>query len=106
MSKHKHGIVNLDNMTIKIQFDINDTCQLIKIPTFSYSYKEVESLGDGWYGSNKETIHTTQENAYLVLHNKIPLGWIVATENGRVYLMGKNSNKFIKKYTQNYHIPE
>jgi len=102
MQKIKHGIVNLDNMTIKMQFDINDTCQLIKIPSFNYSYTERESLGGGWYGSDKERFHAVQNNAYLVVYKEKPLGYIVAAENGRAYIMGKNSNKFIKRFCENY----
>jgi hypothetical protein len=100
--KMKNGIANLQDMTIKIQFDINATCKLIKIPTFNYSYKERESLGGGWYGSSKETVNATQENAYLVLHEDKPIGFIVTAQNGRVYIQGKNSNKFIKKYIADF----
>lgn len=96
--KQKHGFVNLEKMEIRIDFNINTNCKLVKIPPFNYSYTERESLGNGWYRSSKETINATQENAYLVLHDEVIIGFVVATKNERDYLQGKNSNKFIKKY--------
>jgi len=68
------------------------------LPPYDFSYKERECLGGGWYGSSKETINIRQENAYLVIHNNNPIGFIVATKNGRVYIQGKNSQKFVKNY--------
>lgn len=96
--KLKHGYVNLTELTIKIQFNINSTCILEKIPPFNYTYYERESLGNGWYGQNKEPIHKRQENSYLVYNNNVIIGYIVTNTNGIAYLQGKNSNKYIKKY--------
>ncbi len=96
----KQGTVNLDKMI----FCVGDVkYKLVKIPTFNYSYKEKECLGGGWYGSGKETIHAVQENAFLCVdENNNPGGFVVATKNGRAFLQGKNSNKFIKKYIAKY----
>ena len=96
--KIKHGIVNLEEMHINIQFDINKKCPLVKLPTYTQTWYEKESLGNGWYGSNKEKITCVQDNAYLVLNNEKPIGFIITKTNGRVYLQGKNSDLFIKNY--------
>lgn len=97
------GMVNLQDLTIKIQFHINDFCKLVKLPTYTYSYKERECLGNGWYGASCETITKQQENAYLVIHNDKAIGYIIATENGRYYLSRIKSEKFIENYANKHY---
>ena len=88
-----HGYANITDLTIRIQFHINAVCSLIKIPQYGYSYKERESLGNGWYSDSKTTVTAIQNNDYLVVLDNKVLGKICATENGRCQLQGKNSFK-------------
>ncbi len=88
--KIRHGKVNLEKLEIYIQFDINSVCTLQKVPPFNMHITEKECLGNGWYGSNKETTTYQQENAYIVLNNNNPIGFIIAKKDGISYVMGKN----------------
>ena len=99
--KVRHGIVNLEKLEIRIQFDINSVCKIQRVPKFNRHIVERECLGNGWYGSNKETTTISEENAYIVLHNDSPIGFIITKQNGVSYIMGKNSNNFIKNYCKN-----
>lgn len=96
--KRLHGYANLEKLEIRIDFHINKKCQLLKLPNHNRSYMERECLGNGWYGSSKEKVTYIEENAYLVLNDNVPIGYIIAKEKGRYYLIGKNDNNFIKGY--------
>ena len=93
MPKILHGKVNLEDLTIYIQFHINDKCQLIKLPDYNITYSERESLGNGWYGNDKTKITKTVTNAYLVKHNNTFLGHIVNCTNNETYYLDKRDLK-------------
>ena len=100
----KQGYVNKETLEITL---MESKClpkeklqgHLIHIPTFNYSYKEKESLGNGWYSSDGETIHTSCDNAYLVIINNECIGYVFVNKSDRKVILqtlSKNNKVFYK----------
>ena len=101
----KSGIVDLDTLTIKFGGAFSKpenifTANLIKIPDYTFSYKERESLGGGWYGG-METVTSHEKYLYAVVHNNIFRGFVRAygdDSKQNVFLLDKKIHKFVYKF--------
>lgn len=78
----KQGVFDKQNMLIHIGGVLSKPeniydLQVVKMPDFTISYKERESLGNGWYGSTMETITKTIDNCYIVIKDNKPFGYFI-----------------------------
>ena len=104
----RHGFANFENKTFKITNKKDDTtinCELIKVPTYSFthSYREKICEGNGWYSKGSKITETITHDFYwlVVLENKC-LG--VINYNSKKSLSSKyaienlNSKKYVKEF--------
>lgn len=94
-----HGYVRLKDLTINIQFNINNLCNLIKIPEFTISYYEEECLGNGWKSISKD-IKVTEiiNDLYAVINNNTHIAYIRTKIDHKAYLISINNKLYKNKY--------
>jgi hypothetical protein len=104
----RHGFANFENKTFKITNKKDDTtinCELIKVPTYSFTHSYTEKIceGNGWYSKGSKITETITHDFYwlVVLENKC-LG--VINYNSKKSLSSKyaienlNSKKYVKEF--------
>lgn len=53
------------------------TAQAVKVPTFTFTYREREDAGGGAYYNRWETITKDVDNAYIILRDGKVIGWMM-----------------------------
>lgn len=75
----KSGKFNLETLTVEFGGPLSKphnifTAKAIKIPKYSYTKRQRESLGNGWYGSGYDTITYVVDNEYAIFRDNVFIG--------------------------------
>jgi len=75
--KSRHGFADFETKIFKITNGKDDTtidCELLKVPTYSYTHKYRENIceGNGWYSKGKTITETITHDFYwlIILDNQ------------------------------------
>lgn len=74
----RQGLFDHDTLTVKFggpktPEDKKFVATAIKVPPYTYSYKERESLGGGWYGAT-QTVTDIEDNEYIIIKDGFCIG--------------------------------
>ena len=106
--RSRHGFADFENKIFQItnkKEQPNVICELVKVPTYSFTRTYVEKIceGNGWYSNGAKITETIEHDFYwlVVLNNKC-LG--VINFNSKKSLSSKyaienlNSKKYVKEF--------
>jgi len=104
MKKPIQGYFNWSDFTVKIG-NIHKgytICKCLKVPDYTITYRERESLGNGWYGASEE-VTEVMKHSFIVFKDDEIIGYIIkpyAQENMRSYIqpVTNSTHKPIKDF--------
>ena len=75
----KSGKLNIETLTMSFGGELSKPhnkfiAKAIKVPKYSYTTKERECLGGGWYGSGYDIINHVVDNEYAIFKDDIFIG--------------------------------
>lgn len=107
----RHGFADFENKTFKItnaKNEITIDCELIKVPTYSFTKTRVEKIceGNGWYSNGAKITETITHDFYwLVILNNKCLGVInyncKKSVSSKYAIENLNTKIYVKKFLSN-----
>jgi hypothetical protein len=104
----RHGFADFENKTFKITNKKDETtinCELIKVPTYSFTHSYTEKIceGNGWWSKGKKITETiTYDFYWLVVLNEKCLGVINYNFKKSLYSKYAIENLNGKKYVKDF----